>query len=166
MVKTSTVLAILLILSILLNLFAFFRAYTIGQDKQYYVDMTSELLSFLENNQAFCSAGSEEPLAVKNCILDLNRAYLKAPFNEFGFMQYDTYRNESGYLVVVNNGLGEFDSDTFVLEHNRELVSQGCVIPGNIGKGVTCKLFFDRTCEQGDILEVKYLDKIVYRKNC
>ena len=164
--KTITTMSFIILALVLTLIFIGFKAATLGQQAKSYADLSSSVLGLLHSVDINCPATDKEPLQLKQCVDDLMVRSEQKSFEEFGFQQFNLRTNESGFIAVKNKGIKTFGSGMFSLLLNRERQDSGCVVPGNISKDVTCKLYFKKLCERGDLLEVEYEDKVVYMKNC
>ncbi len=114
--------------------------------------LSNSVLDLLEIQEIKCpaSAGRFEQIAVE-CV---NPYLLEKDFKGDDLQQ--PRGDTPGHLVIVNKNARTYKSENFRFEFNRGLLQNGCTIPGDIGKDVTCKFIFENTCEPGDILEVYY----------
>lgn len=74
--------------------------------------------------------------------------------------------DQSGYIVVKNEGRQSLNASLFTLLQNKEAVDDACNINGTIDQGYTCRLDFNTECEAGGVLEVQYNGTRALLKNC
>lgn len=91
-------------------------------------------------------------------------------FKEDSFRQPNDYTGDPGYVVMKNVDGFVYDSAKFRFDFNREVAQMGCLVPGEVGKDVTCRFNLPKTCEDGDIIEVFYPleenELLVFLKTC
>ena len=114
-----------------------------------------------------CRVRNDDFDRMRECFEELNdKLRVVVDVEEDEFEDYDADDNKTGYLIVVNEGRQTMNSSKFFLLKNRQLVDRGCVIPGAIDSGYTCRLEFSSVCEEGDVLEVRYDDQRAYLRTC
>lgn len=129
--------------------------------------LSSSVHRYLRIEDQRCRARPTDYQGVDECLRELiDKLEEVGDLEEEDFDNFDTRTNESGHLILVNEGRNSLDSDKFTLLLNKEVVDEGCVIQGSIDPGYTCRLDFDRECEKGDVLEVMYDQSRAYLKTC
>lgn len=127
-------------------------------------ELAKDVSIMLTNMDKRCSTSYRSiGLFDKECVKPL---LVASEFKEDEFENVDMKNNRAGYIVIKNKGLKSYQSDMFILYKNREVVDEGCIIPGKIDPGYTCRMNFDNFCDKGDVLEIRYNDTKVFIKNC
>ncbi len=122
---------------------------------------------YLTSVDVRCRASPAEFEKLSGCLGNLmEEKSIEQDLEETEFRQFDSQENESGYLILTNDGRRSLNSSDFILLLSREQMDKGCAIEGKIEPGYTCKLFFNKTCERGDVLEVKYGNTRAHLKTC
>ncbi len=129
--------------------------------------LSGEVYEYFSNIKEICRARPDDFDKMTECMEKLNEKIQRVgDIEEDEFQEFDEETNESGYLIVVNDGRSSLNSSLFTLTKNRKVMDEGCVIEGKIDSGYTCKMFFNSTCESGDVLEVTYDGTRAYLKTC
>ncbi|RME53863.1 hypothetical protein D6783_00635 [Candidatus Woesearchaeota archaeon] len=171
MEKTTFVLSIALLISILLAGIFFIQVLTLKTQLQEATALARAAKDLVNYERKTCRNPPEDLNAIRLCIL----AKLKAleTKEEHTFTKEDvTFHNanpnkeETGYLILAYEGDSALNSSEFKLFKNKVLVDSGCLIEGTITKGYTCRLDFNTTCQRGDVLEVKYGKEQAYLHTC
>ncbi|MBU1975565.1 MAG: hypothetical protein KKG59_04130 [Nanoarchaeota archaeon] len=166
MASAKAILTLILVVSVLFNLFLIFQNNTLNSEKGNCNMLGTQVKNLLSSSKITCPASNSEPLKLSICLEQLNAKYGRMPVEETGFKLYDTRRNESGYLIITIKDMREYESSEFRLLLNHRELDNGCVIPGNISKDETCKMFFDEPCEKGDALEMQYKENKIHLRTC
>ncbi|MFH1071930.1 MAG: hypothetical protein V1743_00710 [Nanoarchaeota archaeon] len=166
MEKRKTILVIILIISILLNIYLFTKANMLSYEKGKSQQINEQVLALFKSISQPCSSQAFEQDKILNCLTNLNKKFETPPVEEKDFKNMDRRTNESGYLIILNKGMKSLESAGFTLWKNHVQVDAGCVIPGNITRQETCKLFFDTYCEKGDVLDVQYAGETLWKRIC
>lgn len=103
-----------------------------------------------------------------NCLKTIHELEdLTGIFRETDFKDANPSRNTTGYIVIQNYYGGEsFESRKFALTLNNELIGEGCIAPGEIAPGFSCRFDLERSCEPGDNLLVTYDGMRAVLKTC
>ncbi len=106
--------------------------------------------------------------ALEACLQQAKQgADLTTLFERSDLQKPDAKRNLTGYIVIENTRGGRtFASANFTLSHNNQEIAQGCVTPGDIAPGYTCRFDFTQPCAAGDNLEIKYDGQRAYLETC
>jgi hypothetical protein len=100
-----------------------------------------------------CMASKSDIAGTGKCLEPLLMA---KDFKQDDFSQPDTRKGTQGFLVIKNINRAAYASSNFTFTFNREVVQQGCPLPGDIGYNIVCRFDFNEFCDAGDVLEVSY----------
>ena len=108
MVSGKTVLTVVLVISLILNLFLILRTSGLSSEKDNYAKMGEQAVLLVKASGIGCRAEASEPLAMEKCLKSMNTKYATEPFEEKGYKNYDEKNEEQGYLIVQNRAMREF----------------------------------------------------------
>jgi len=165
---TSKLVLLGLVLVLGITAFLFAIQYRSAASQLDRATITSRLtLELLRNQGVPCSAQASEFSKVETC---LTQALLVKDFKEDGFAQPDQKKGTPGYLVIKNANRKQYNASDFVFQFNREIIQEGCTIPGTIDYNTACRFNFPNACEKGSVLEVFYnsgsKETKIFSKNC
>ena len=166
MKKTTLILTVILIISIITNIVLVYQRNVFSEQKDKAILINAYLLQYLKNIDYRCTAKNYEFDKILDCLNNLNKKFETLPVEYAGYSDFDSRTNTSGYLIIKNIANKDLKSKDFILYKNHKVEDTGCVIPGTIANKETCKLFFNSRCERGDVLEIKYQGERAHIHTC
>ncbi|MFH1400880.1 MAG: hypothetical protein ABIH41_05135 [Nanoarchaeota archaeon] len=166
MTNRHTIIAVLLALSLLINIGLFYEKQQLAYKDSHTTELLRETSRLIDALEERCAANKYDIEAVTACLVRINDKYRTTQVTETSFVRFNTKTNESGYLIIENRGKAALDSANFTLRLNQQIQDIGCRISGEIQQDFPCRLDFTKTCESGDALSVEYQNETIHVRPC
>lgn len=144
----AVVLALLIAISLLLP-----QLNTARADVEEAREFSGSVRQLLNAIDVRCTARTGDFSGIQDCIEPVLR---RNDFEIDSFREFDERRNESGLLVIKNEGSRTYAGSEFALLKNGEEVARGCHITSEILAEYTCRFDLTEPCIEGDVFAVTY----------